>query len=127
MAKRKNKKNVSTVKKMHTVDSLTKVVRDMSTNRKHEIEDNPDLTTMICSLADYGGDMLMNLLDEAILTDDADVKKKDKLLVLQLLYLKLCSQILGQDNIDLNSSIPISGYTGAKPIDTSKENVPIYL
>ena len=113
--------------KVHTIDSLSKAVRDISTTRKIEIEDDQEMSKAICELADYAGDMFTKLLNEAIQNESATERKKNKLLVLQLLFLKMSTELLGQDGkVELTSDIPISGLVGCGPICTKKDNVPLY-
>jgi hypothetical protein len=114
-------------KAQHTMDSLSKAVRDISAIRKKEVENDPELSQSLCKLADYAGSLFKTLLTETIKTPiDAD-KKKDMLLVLHLTYLKLCAEILDEDVLGSISDIPISGYKGTSPINTKKENVPLYV
>jgi hypothetical protein len=114
-------------KKSHTIDSLSKAVRDISTTRKIEIEDDQELSTAICELADYAGELFTKLLNDAIQNDNAAERKKNKLLVLQLMFMKMSSELLDQEGkIELTSEIPISGLVGCGPICTKKDNVPLY-
>lgn len=121
------KKGTKDKKVRHTVDSLSRTVRDISASRKKEVENDAELAKALCGLADYAGSLMMGLMTEAIKSPVDEDRKKDMLLVLHLTYLKLCAEILDTAELDLGCQIPISGYTGAKPIDTKKENVPIYI
>jgi hypothetical protein len=126
MATNKVKKKAKSAGTKHTVDSITKTVREISTMRKIELADDPDVSKAICDLADYAGELFYKLLDEAIQNESDVDKKKNMLLVLQLTYLKMSSQLLGNaGKIDLASEIPTSGFMGCKPIDM-KEEMPMY-
>jgi len=126
MAAKNNKKTKKTEEPMnHTVDSLTKAVKEITTSRKRELEDDPEVSKAICDLADYIGDLFLELLDKSIQSDNETNKKKNMLLVLQLAYLKLSSQMIGINNkVELTSDIPTSGYSGIKPI--SNKQTPMY-
>jgi hypothetical protein len=127
MPKKKNRTNASP-KQVHTMDTLAKTVRDISVSRKQELVENQELATLLCGLADYGGDLMRSILEESIMTEDMDIKKKDMLLVIQLMYMKLCSEILEHDGeLKSGDTIPTSGYGSIEPIDNKKESVPIYL
>lgn len=121
------KKQKKTNKTIHNVDTLSKAVKDISASRKCEIEEDPELTQALCGLADYVGNMFLKMLNDTLKNEDAEDKKKDMLLVLQLTYLKMCSDILGAEgNIEIGGNIPITGYERPKPIDNKKDNVPLY-
>lgn len=121
--KKKTNKNSDVV---HTVDSLTNAVRDISNTRKIELQDDPEVAKAICDLADYLGEQFFKILDEAVQNESDADKKKNMVLVLQLAYLKMSSQLLDMEGkIDLTSEIPTSGYIGCNPINM-KDNPPIY-
>jgi hypothetical protein len=120
------KKDVKPRKVQHSVDSLSKAARDISTSRKMEVEEDPELSKALCNLADYAGELFLTLLKDTIKTPSDDDKKKDMLLVLHLTYLKLCAEILEEDSIT-GCDIPISGCRDMGPISTKKDSVPIYL
>ena len=126
MAVKKNKKTKKTGEPMkHTVDSLTKAVKEITTNRKMELEDDPEVSKAICDLADYVGELFLELLDKSIQSDSEANKRKNMLLVLQLTYLKLSSEMIGTNSkVELTSDIPTSGYTGAKAI--ASDQAPMY-
>lgn len=125
MATMKNKKTKKQ-SEIHTVDSLTKTVKEVSTMRKIELAEDPEVSKAICDLADYAGDLFFKLLDEAIQNESDEDKKKNMLLVLQLTYLKMGSKLLGKKGkIELTSEIPTSGYNGCNPIG-EKTEMPIY-
>jgi len=122
------KKNVKPEKIKHTVDSLSKTVRDISANRKMEVEGDEELSAALCGLADYAGDLFLTLLRDTIKTPCDEDKKKDMLLVLHLTYLRLSAEILEEEAMmDSAGEIPISGCRGTSPVDMKKENVPMYL
>lgn len=122
MKSKRSKKQPET----HTVDSLSKTVREVSTMRKIELAEDPAVSKAICDLADYAGDLFFKLLDEAIQNENDEDKKKNMLLVLQLTYLKMGSKLLGKKGkLELTSEIPTSGYNGCNPIG-EKTEMPIY-
>jgi hypothetical protein len=121
------KKTIKPKKIHHTVDTLSKTVRDISTSRKMEVESDVELSQALCGLADYAGALFLQLLDETIKTPNNEDKKKDMLLVLHLTYLKMCAEILETDTLDDTCDIPLSGYKGTKPISIKKDSVPIYF
>lgn len=121
------KKNVKPKKSHHTIDSLSKAVREISATRKKEVEDDTELSQALCGLADYAGTLFMSLLTETIKTPVNEDKKKDMLLVLHLMYLKLSAEILEEESVlSEDSAIPLSGYIGTKPINL-KHSIPIYF
>jgi hypothetical protein len=111
----------------HTVDSLSRTVRDISASRKKEVENDAEVSQALCGLADYAGALMMGLMNETLKNPNDESRKKDMLLVLHLTYLKLSAEILGEHDIDNGCDIPVSGIRDTKPIDTKKENVPIYI
>jgi hypothetical protein len=124
---KKDKKTVAEPE-INNPDNLHKAVLEISLDRKSEIEENPELSKAICALANQASDSFMDFVKPLIQTGDETVIKKDTLLVLQLMYLKLSSELMEKGkNIELSSEIKTSGYTGVKPIDTKDNNVPIYL
>jgi hypothetical protein len=134
MAKKTEKKKNTKVQKKVSSDSgtspegLYKRAQEISLARKTEIEENTELTEGLCKLADFASGIFLSTIEPAIQSEDAVAKKKDLLLVLQLTYLRLCSEILEEGKkIDLSSDIPSSGYQGVEPINTEKDNVPIYI
>jgi len=123
MVKKKSDKK----KAAYTVDSLSKVVRDISAIRKKEVENDAALSNALCGLADYAGTMFMALLNETIKTPSDMDKKKDMLLVLHLMYLKMSSEILEEEVSDADCNVPPSAEINVSPINTKKGNVPLYL
>lgn len=111
-----------------TPEELYKAVSEISLNRKSEIEEDQELSNAICGLAHVAGENFMMLVKETIKTGDSKVVKKDMLLVLQLMYLKLSADLMGKSgSIELSSEIPLSGYGKVTPLDTSVNTVPLYF
>jgi hypothetical protein len=125
MVKKKTDKTKKTTH--HNVDSLSRAVRDISTSRKMELEEEPEVSLALCGLADYASNLFLQLLKDTIKTPVDEDKKKDMLLVLHLTYLKLSAEILEEETLDTNCDIPISGCRGTAPISNKKDSVPIYI
>lgn len=110
----------------HTIDSLTKKIRDISANKKVELENDPDATKAVCDLADRTGDMFYSIMQQSMQGLDEMEKKKVMLLTLHLAYLKVSSDIIGSDDeFDLISGVPTSAELNFEPIDN--KTTPMYL
>lgn len=124
----KNAKKSKATPKLNTPDDIYKKVSDITLNRKAEIEESPELTQAICELANLAQNNFLSLVKDTIKTGDAVTIKKDTLLVLQLMYLKLSSDIVSDGKpIELTSTIPTSGLGNTDPIDITKNTVQMYL
>jgi hypothetical protein len=109
-----------------SMDHVCRLVKDMSVNRKKEIEHDTVLSKAICDLAEITGESFMNIVDTAIMTDDIDAKRKDALLVLQLMYVRISNELL-KDDETYNVMKMCKGPVKKGPIDVSRDNVPIYI
>lgn len=112
-------------KPVTSTEQVYRLVKDMSVNRKKEIEHNTELSQAICDLADITGDSFLKIVDTAITSNDIDVKRKDALLVLHLMYLRICNDLL-KDDEEYNIMKMYKPVNRKGPIDTSEDNVPIY-
>ena len=109
-----------------THDSIYKAVKDISIARSVEIEiEDPERSQAICDLADLAGSTFLQIVEPSI-GGSAKEKTKDVLLILQLMYSRISSEMLQGIPLDMTSEIPISGKGSVEPLCTKENTVQMY-
>lgn len=98
-------------------DKLYQIMKDISINRKKEIEEDTKHSKSICELVDVSRDSFITLMKESITTNSGTIKRKDIALILHLLYLKLSDELLqGSEEYDAMKQM----YNGSKDTEYDK-------